>query len=78
MVPSLIINQVSVRDLCNCDLWMKKVKIHEKYVNMLKETYGSSMEVIVVPVQSYEIKGVEALMKFSRNLNTLLDNELKT
>ncbi len=77
-VPALIINQVAVRDLCNCDLWMKKVKIHEKYVNMLKETYGSSMEVIVVPVQSYEIKGVEALMKFSRNLNTLLDNELKT
>ena len=77
-VPGLIINQVAVEDVCNCDIWMKKVKIHDKYVNMLKETYGSSMEVIVVPIQSYEIKGIKALGKFSRNLSALLDKQLTT
>jgi arsenite-transporting ATPase len=72
-VPALIINQVATKDICDCDLWMKKVEIHEKYVNMLMKTYAPTMDVLVIPMQSYEIKGIEALAKFSRNLSTLLD-----
>ena len=75
-VPALIINQVAVRGICDCDLWLKKVKIHEKYVNMLTEDYKSKMEVIVVPIQPYEIRGMEALGKFSKNLEEVLANEL--
>ncbi len=72
-VPGLIINQVATKDVCDCDLWMKKVRIHEKYVNMLMEAYAPHMEVLIIPMQSYEIRGVEALINFSKNLATLLD-----
>ncbi|HIE22773.1 MAG TPA: ArsA family ATPase [Candidatus Korarchaeota archaeon] len=72
-VPALIINQVATKGICDCDLWTKKVEIHEKYVNLLMKTYSPLMDVLVIPMQSYEIKGIEALDKFSRNLSTLLD-----
>ncbi len=75
-MPCLIINQVAIREACNCNFWTKKVEMHEKYVKMLSETFGKSMEIIVIPVQTYEIRGMKALMKFSENLNSLLNTVL--
>jgi hypothetical protein len=39
-----------------------------KYINEIESTYGSTMPVVQLPLQAFEVKGVEALKKVERLL----------
>ena len=75
-IGSLIINQVIKMDSSKDPLWKSRAEIHGKYLKILEETYGSYPGTTSIPIQTYEIKGVEALIKFSKNMREILDSKL--
>ncbi|RLG61271.1 hypothetical protein DRN86_00330 [Candidatus Geothermarchaeota archaeon] len=75
-VGKLIINQIIQVKSPHDSLLADRARIHEKYVKMFRETYGRFLDIMLIPVQPYEIKGVDALIRFSINLKEILNHKL--
>ena len=56
-IGKLIVNQVALDD-------QARKAMHQKYLSMLKEKFGF-LEIIAIPVQRYELRGLNNLLKFS-------------
>ncbi|RLE50246.1 MAG: hypothetical protein DRJ31_02160, partial [Candidatus Methanomethylicota archaeon] len=56
-IGKLIVNQVALDD-------QARKAMHQKYLSMLKEKLGF-LEIIAIPVQRYELRGLNNLLKFS-------------
>lgn len=65
----LIVNQVIVN--ADHSTLAAKKHLHEKYLGEIKSKF-SDLEVLVIPAQPYEVKGLEKLMAFSENLEELI------
>ncbi len=64
-VRQLIIN--NFMEIDDCDFCRERKKSQEKYVNLIKEKYGN-LKITVVPLQSKEVKGIDALHDFGKLL----------
>ncbi|WP_455364733.1 ArsA family ATPase [[Eubacterium] cellulosolvens] len=47
-----------------------KPKIHQKYLKIIDETY-SGYKILKIPIQHYELRGINQLYKFSKYLTTI-------
>lgn len=64
----LIVNQV-ILDADRPPLAFKKY-LHEKYLSEIRSKFND-LEILVIPTQPYEVKGLERLMMFSKSLEKL-------
>lgn len=66
-VDSIIVNQI-IKD---ADSFLKsRAEIHKKHLHTIEENY-SKYKIVKVPLQPYEIRGIEQLLKFSELLEKI-------
>jgi len=63
----IVVNQVFRKDVCDCTFHASRVEMQQKYLNMLAELFGED-RLVVLPMQPFEVKGVDALRKVSKHL----------
>lgn len=67
-IGGIIVNQV----LHGSNSSLKgKLEIHKKYLKAIEEKYSNEYEIITVPMQPYEVRGIDNLYKFSKLLKGL-------
>ena len=62
-VGGVIINHVLTEEAANTGFYRSRREMQLKYVDEIERTYSESIPVVKLPLQSFEVKGVEALMK---------------
>ena len=62
-VGGVIINHVLIEEAANTGFYRSRREMQLKYVNEIEETYSDSVPVVKLPLQSFEVKGVDALKK---------------
>ena len=62
-VGGVIINHVLTEKAANTGFYRSRREMQLKYVDEIERTYSDSIPVVKLPLQSFEVKGVEALMK---------------
>jgi len=67
-VGGVIINHVLTEEAANTGFYRSRREMQLKYVDEIEETYSDSMPVVKLPLQSFEVKGVEALKKVEKLL----------
>ncbi|HID17467.1 TPA: hypothetical protein EYP26_04145 [Candidatus Bathyarchaeota archaeon] len=45
--------------------------MHKKYLKAIEEKYSNEYEIITVPMQPYEVRGIDNLYRFSKLLEGL-------
>jgi len=54
---------VLTEEAANTGFYRSRREMQLKYVEEIERTYSDSMPVVKLPLQSFEVKGVEALRK---------------
>ena len=67
-VRGIIINHVLTPEAANSGFNRSRREMQLKYIDVLERTYSPSMPVVQLPLQAFEVKGVEALKKVERLL----------
>jgi arsenite-transporting ATPase len=67
-VRGVIINHVLTAEAANSGFNKSRREMQLKYVDEIERTYSPSMPVVQLPLQAFEVKGVEALKKVERLL----------
>lgn len=67
-VGGVIINHVLTEEAADSDFNRARRKMQLRYVDELERTYGGTMPVVQLPLQSYEVRGVETLKKVEKIL----------
>jgi len=62
-VGGVIINHVLTAEAANTGFYRSRREMQLKYVDEIERTYSDSVPVVKLPLQSFEVKGVEALRK---------------
>ena len=62
-VGGVIINHVLTEEAANTGFYRSRREMQLKYVKEIEETYSDSVPVVKLPLQSFEVKGVDALKK---------------
>jgi arsenite-transporting ATPase len=62
-VGGVIINHVLTEEAANTGFYRSRREMQLKYVDEIERTYSDTMPVVKLPLQSFEVKGVEALRK---------------
>jgi len=62
-VGGVIINHVLTEEAANTGFYRSRREMQLKYVEEIERTYSDSVPVVKLPLQSFEVKGVEALRK---------------
>ena len=62
-VGGVIINHVLTEEAANTGFYMSRREMQLKYVEEIERTYSDAMPVVKLPLQPFEVKGVEALRK---------------
>jgi arsenite-transporting ATPase len=62
-IGGVIINHVLTEEAANTGFYMSRREMQLKYVEEIERTYSDTMPVVKLPLQSFEVKGVEALRK---------------
>jgi arsenite-transporting ATPase len=62
-VGGVIINHVLTEEAANTGFYRSRREMQLKYVDEIERTYSHSVPVVKLPLQSFEVKGVEALRK---------------
>jgi len=62
-VGGVIINHVLTEEAANTGFYRSRREMQLKYVEEIEETYSDSIPVVKLPLQSFEVKGVEALKR---------------
>lgn len=68
-VSGIIVNQIieSVNGFLK-----EKAKIHKKYLSLIEENYSKDYKVFKIPMQSYEVRGINSLYDFSKFLKDIM------
>lgn len=48
-----------------------KPEIHQKYLRMIDKTYSENYQILKIPMQPYEVRGVDRLYEFSKHLELI-------
>ena len=67
-VRGIVINHVLTPEAANSGFNRSRREMQLKYIVDLERTYSPSMPVVQLPLQAFEVKGVEALKKVERLL----------
>jgi arsenite-transporting ATPase len=68
-VGGIIVNNVIPPEAnTGSELLTKRIQVQEKYVKMLEETYSGWLPLVKLPLQGYEVIGIEALRDIGRQL----------
>ena len=67
-VGGVVINHVLTEEAADSDFNRTRRKMQLRYVDELERTYGGTMPVVQLPLQSYEVRGVETLKKVEKIL----------
>jgi arsenite-transporting ATPase len=67
-VGGVVINHVLTEEAADSDFNRARRTMQLKYVDELERTYGGTMPVVQLPLQSYEVRGVETLKKVEKIL----------
>jgi len=67
-VGGVIINHVLTEEAANTGFYRSRREMQLKYVDEIEETYSDAMPVVKLPLQSFEVKGVETLKKVEKLL----------
>ena len=67
-VRGIVINHVLTPEAANSGFNRSRREMQLKYIDVLERTYSPSMPVVQLPLQAFEVKGVEALKKVERLL----------
>ncbi len=62
-IGGVIINNVLTEEAANTGFYRSRREMQLKYVEEIERTYSDSMPVVKLPLQPFEVKGVEALRK---------------
>ena len=62
-IGGVIINHVLTEEAANTGFYRSRREMQLKYVEEIEKTYSNTMPVVKLPLQSFEVKGVEALRK---------------
>lgn len=62
-IGGVIINHVLTEEAANTGFYRSRREMQLKYVEEIERTYSDTMPVVKLPLQSFEVKGVEALRK---------------
>ena len=66
---NIVVNQVIFPDeVGSSRLLQARVKMQQKYLNQFDELYGEDFHVVTMPLLEEEVRGVESLKAFSKNL----------
>jgi len=67
-VDSIIINQI----IQDTNSFLKsRADIHRKYLKLIEENYSKNYAILRVPLQPYEVRGVDKLLSFSELLKNI-------
>jgi arsenite-transporting ATPase len=68
-IGGLIVNTVITKFNAEDSLLLaKRKKVQDKYVKILEDQYSDSMPIVFLPIQDYEVKGVNALKNIGKEL----------
>jgi anion-transporting ArsA/GET3 family ATPase len=67
-VRGVVINHVLTAEAANSGFNKSRREMQLKYVDEIERTYSPTMPVVQLPLQAFEVKGVEALKKVERLL----------
>ncbi len=68
-IGGIIVNNVIPPEAdTGSELLTKRIQVQEKYVKMLEETYSGWLPLVKLPLQGYEVIGIEALRDIGRQL----------
>jgi arsenite-transporting ATPase len=62
-IGGVIINNVLTEEAANTGFYRSRREMQLKYVEEIEKTYSDAMPVVKLPLQPFEVKGVEALRK---------------
>ena len=63
----IVVNQIFRKDICGCSFHASRVEMQQKYLKILAELFGED-RLVVLYTQPFEVKGVDALRKVSKQL----------
>ncbi len=64
----IINNYIPVEFAIGSDLLKKRVKVQTQYIDELEKMYAESLPVVKLPLQGFEVKGLEALRRIEEQL----------
>ncbi len=64
----IINNYIPVEFAIGSDLLEKRVKVQAQYIDELEKMYSESLPVVKLPLQGFEVKGLEALRRIEEQL----------
>ena len=67
-IEALVINQVLPEGVCTTEFLRKRFDVQSKYVRAMMREYGKGLDVVLIPLLPYEVKGLESLVKFENML----------
>ena len=60
-VSGIIINYVLTPEVATIDLTKRRFEVQRKYIEILKERYGGTAYIILLPLLPFEVKGLKAI-----------------
>lgn len=68
-IGGLIVNTfITESSVGNSQLLAKRKAVQEKYVQILEEQYSESLPIVMLPLQEFEVKGIDALKNIEKEL----------
>ena len=68
-IGGIIVNNYIPAELAlDSELLTKRVQVQTKYIHELDELYSRSLPVVKLPLQGFEVKGIDALKKIEKLL----------
>jgi anion-transporting ArsA/GET3 family ATPase len=68
-IVGLIVNTlITERSVGDSLLLSKRKGVQEKYIQILEEQYSETFPIAMLPLQEYEVKGIEALKQIKKEL----------
>jgi len=67
-VSGIIINYVLTPEVATIDLTKRRFEVQRKYIEILKERYGGTAYIILLPLLPFEVKGLKAIGEVEKML----------
>lgn len=67
-IGGIIVNNIISPEYTESNLLKERKQVHEKYLKIVKDTYGGVLPIKKLPLQEYEVKGIDALLKIENEL----------
>jgi arsenite-transporting ATPase len=64
-VGGIVLNKVLTEEAADSAFNKSRIAVQRKYIDEIDEAYKGEMPIVQIPVMSYEVKGVDAMVKIS-------------